>query len=282
MPKGGVPSCWRAEERDATALTCSLRLPTPTPPRSSPAPSLTLSFQRTLGSRRAAIRHGSAFYINDKVWARGGRGPAGGGAGTKPPAGCSKRRSRQGRADVSRRVAKPRRAQRSAGERVSLASPGPSGAGRALGRRRSGLALSAAEIEARRPPSLLPAPVTPSDPGARLPRSAAWARAGRHLHFGDSAVGKCPHRAVESQSGSRRLLASGQLPKLRQPDSPREGRAGIWVSVGHRVKLTAAAATSHPTPTPARRPLLLGLVALAGKLGAECPPPGMANPRQTE
>lgn len=123
----GVPSCWRAEERDATALTCSLRLPTPTPPRSSPAPSLTLSFQRTLGSRRAAIRHGGAFYINDKVWARGGRGPAGGGAGTKPPAGCSKRRARQGRADVSRRVAKPRRAQRSAGERVSLASPGPSG-----------------------------------------------------------------------------------------------------------------------------------------------------------
>lgn len=95
-----------------------------------------------------------------------------------------------------------------------------------------------------------PAPVTPSDPGARLPRSAAWARAGRHLHFGDSAVGKCLHRAVESQSGSRRLLASGQLPKLRQPDSPREGRAGIWVSVGQRVKLTAAAATSHPTPTP--------------------------------
>lgn len=81
-----------------------------------------------------------------------GAGAGEGGAGTKPPAGCSKRIARQGRADVSRGVAKAPRGQRSAGERVGRASSGPFGAGRTRGRRQGGLALSAAEIEARGPP----------------------------------------------------------------------------------------------------------------------------------
>ena len=64
------------------ALTCSL--PTPTTPRSSPAPSLALSFPRTLRSQRAANSARGAFYINGKVWARGGRGPARAGLMTHP------------------------------------------------------------------------------------------------------------------------------------------------------------------------------------------------------
>lgn len=91
-----------------------------------------------------------------------GAGAGEGGAGTKPPAGCSKRIARQGRADVSRGVAKAPRGQRSAGERVGRASPGPFGAGRTRGRRQGGLALSAAEIEAWGPPSPLPRPPLPS------------------------------------------------------------------------------------------------------------------------
>jgi hypothetical protein len=51
-----------------------LSVPTPTPPRSLPAPSLALSFQRTLGTQRASTRARGAFYINHTVWARGGRG----------------------------------------------------------------------------------------------------------------------------------------------------------------------------------------------------------------
>lgn len=59
-----------------------LSLSTPTPPWSSPAPSLPLSRQRTLRSQRATNQHWGAFYINDKVWARGRR--EGGGEGGAP------------------------------------------------------------------------------------------------------------------------------------------------------------------------------------------------------
>lgn len=107
-------------------------LPTPTPPRSSPAPSLPLSRQRTLRSQRATNQHWGAFYINDKVWARGAGGGGRRGRGpTKLPAGCSKIRARQGRADVSCRLAKawqPNRVRRACqrGVPYPLGQAGPS------------------------------------------------------------------------------------------------------------------------------------------------------------
>lgn len=52
------------------------------------------------------------------------------------------------------------------------------------------------------------------------------------------------------------------------------------MSLEHRVKLTAVAATSYPYPT--CKPLLLGLDALVGNLGVECPLHRMANSRQME
>lgn len=156
------------------ALTCSLSLH-PHPLGARPLPgSLSLSFQRTLGSQRAANRPGGAFYINCKVWARGGRGAGAGegGAGTKPPAGCSKRRARQGRADVSRGLAKPRRAQRSAGELGGRASPGPSGqagpAGAAGAESPGGPARSKPGGAPPTPPPPPPRPARPL-PGPRSP-----------------------------------------------------------------------------------------------------------------
>lgn len=62
-------------------------------------------------------------------------------------------------------------------------------------------------------PALLPLPLC-SKQLRSPPRCPA--RAGGHLHFGNSAVGRSLQRAVESHSRSRRLLSSNvQLPKLR-------------------------------------------------------------------
>lgn len=198
---------------------------------------LARSLARALLPKNSPVPESREFSPRRILYKRQGVGTRGAGAGeggarTEPPAGCSKRRARQGRADVSLRLAKPRRAQRRAGKRSGRASPGPSWAGRAGWCRRSGLAPSAAEIEAHRAPH--PVPVSPSAPSTCRPRSAARARARRHLHFGDSAVGKCLHRTLESQSGKSatpRLRPAAQV-ETAGLSGQGEGRAGIWVSLG--------------------------------------------------
>lgn len=172
-----------------------LSLSTPTPPWSSPAPSLPLSRQRTLRSQRATNQHWGAFYINDKVWARGGREGRRGRGPTKPPAGCSKSRARQGRADVSCRLAKawqPKGVRR-ASERFSGVSPFR------LDRQGSPVLPQGVLSSQESPASTL---VTLGTSSACLPGCA-----GHHLHFVDSAVGNCAEISSLGVCGSSPLAS---------------------------------------------------------------------------
>lgn len=118
--------------------------------------------------------------------------------------GCSKGRAPQGHA-VSRRLSKP------LGERASVSAGHPHARPPELPGK-----ISTVHREDGSPEPHPPAPVTHSAFCACSPCSAVRAGAGRHLHLGNSALGHSLQRAVESQSGSQRLLASkGQLPKLR-------------------------------------------------------------------
>lgn len=198
------------------ALTCSL--PTPTTPRSSPAPSLALSFPRTLRSQRAANSARGAFYINRKVWARGGRGPARAGpARSRLPAVVKGELGRGAPTSASgwQNPGEP------SGERASVAvgrPPAPPG--------QAGPAGAAGAGSHRRPPRSKPiAPPTPSRLAPLLPAPAVPAALpGPALvvtyTLGTPLLATACTERWNLSPGSRRLLASRPLPKLRQQGSP--------------------------------------------------------------
>lgn len=227
------------------------------------------------------------------MWARGGGGRRGRGARSRQPA-VVRRELGRGAPTSAAGWQNPgeRNGERGAGKRGGRASPHPHPTPRPLlGRPGPRAPPERARTVGRRDrrPSRAPAhphPVPARPLGSQhlpVPPGAARARARRHLHFGDSAAGNCLHRAVESQSGKSatpRLWPAAQV-KTAGLSGQEEGRAGIWVALGQRVKLTAAAAASH------RHPLTQAPPPRADRSGwqtgrEECPPSGRANPKQRE
>lgn len=250
------------------ALSLSLSLPTPTPPRSTPASSLALSFKRTLGSRNRDSTRWRLLHPRQGVGTRVAGASEGGVAHSSWPA-VVKGELGRGAPTSAAVWQNPREP---SGERASMST------GRPLAPLRhpepTGAARADSHCQPPRSGPVAPAPhsahVSPSAPIACNPRSAIWPRGNRHLHFGDSAVGHRLHPAVQSVPESTtpcllRLAAEVEIARLSE-----KGALGPGC---HRVKLTVAAATSHLTRT--HRPLLLGLVALVGKLGVKSAhPPG--------
>lgn len=218
MPKGGPE--WLASGGAGTDGPYLLSPYTHTPSE------LARSLARALLPKNSPVPESREFSPRRILYKRQGVGTRGAGAGeggarTEPPAGCSKRRARQGRADVSRRLAKPRRAQRRAGKRggrASLYSPappgqaGPAGAAGAGSHRRPPRSKPVAPPSPSRLAPLLPAPVVPAAlPGPALVVTYA---------LGTPLLATACTERWNLSPGSRRLLASRQLPKLRQPGSP--------------------------------------------------------------
>lgn len=213
MPKGG-PSCLgrRTETNGPYLLSLSLH---PHPFRARPLP-CSRSSSKELSGPGALTLHQESSTAKARCGHTGGGGRRGRGR-TQPPASCSKRRARQGRADISRGLSKkpacPVEIGRACRLDVPRALQGMQGP-RALWERTR--TVGHGQL-AWRPAPFPPFPlVTHLAPRASGPHSAVLALAGRHLHFGNSAVGHCLQRAVESQSRNEQRLASkGQLPKLR-------------------------------------------------------------------
>lgn len=185
----GTASRSQAEEREPMALTCSLSPYTHTPSElaRSLARALLPKNSRVPESRERTPRR--LLYKRQGVGTRGAGAGEGGAAQSRLPAVVKGELGRGAPTSAAgwQNPGEPSGewASVSAGRpSAPLGQAGPAGAARAGPR---------CWPPRSKPGAPRPAPVIPSDPSACLSRSAARARAGGHLHFGDSAVGNYLH-----------------------------------------------------------------------------------------